>query len=145
MSNFNPEVEILAVGLSLLIPIVAIIGSVILSIRKKNRDTELRKAIIENHVEPESIKLLIEERAQKSDRFTMLRWGCILLGGGIGAIISHHIGSSTNSLPYWIPIIAGMGLGMLIAFVIEYQLTKQKDKSSEDIDKGESLSRKYDE
>jgi len=123
---------IFAIVLSLCIPIVAIISGIILSIKKKNRETELRKAIIENNVtDPESIKLLIEEQEKKgNNKFTMLRWGCILLGGGIGAIIPAYFGSDAQSLYFWLPIVAGMGCGMLIAFIIEYRLTKKAEEQA---------------
>jgi len=138
MSPFEVLVPILAVVLSLGIPIVAIISGVVLSIRKKNRETELRKAIIENNVtDPESIKLLIEEQEKKeNNKYVMLRWGCILLGGGIGAIVSNYAGADGKHMAFWIPVIAGMGLGMLIAFVIEYHLSK-KDKETQEETKEE--------
>jgi len=121
---------IFAVVLSLAIPIVAIISAAIVSMRKKNRETELRKAIIENNVtDPESIKLLVEEKEKdkkQDNQYSMLRGGCILLGAGLGAIISNYFGSNRYGIDFWIPIIAGMGLGMLIAFIIEYNLTKKE-------------------
>ena len=125
-------VPLSAVILSLGIPVVAIICGTILSIRRKNRETELRKAIIENNTDPESIKLLVKEPEKKSSTFTMLRWGCILLGAGLGALIPYLNGITDNgSLRFWLPIIAGMGCGMLIAFVIEYKLTKKNQQQKE--------------
>ena len=125
-------VPLSAVILSLGIPVVAIICGTILSIRRKNRETELRKAIIENNTDPESIKLLVKEPEKKSSTFTMLRWGCILLGAGLGALIPYLNGiTDTGSLRFWLPIIAGMGCGMLIAFVIEYKLTKKNQQQKE--------------
>ena len=125
-------VPLSAVILSLGIPVIAIICGTILSIRRKNRDTELRNAIIENNTDPESIKLLVKEPEKKSSTFTMLRWGCILLGAGLGALIPYLNGiTDTGSLRFWLPIIAGMGCGMLIAFVIEYKLTKKNQQQKE--------------
>lgn len=115
---------VLAVALTLIIPIVAIICSAIASINKKKRETELRKALIENHTDPESIKLLVEEQQEKSDKFSMLRGGCILLGAGLGAIISGFAGTNPDNLYFWLPIVAGMGFGMLISFVVETRMTK---------------------
>ena len=118
---------VLAVALSLLIPIVAIICGVIASINKKKRETELRKALIENHTDPESIKLLVEEQEEKPNKFIMLRWGCILLGAGLGAAISGWAGTDAKDLYFWLPIVAGMGLGMLISFIIETKMTKAEE------------------
>ena len=118
---------VLAVTLSLLIPIVAIICGVIASINKKKRETELRKALIENHTDPESIKLLVEEQEEKPNKFIMLRWGCILLGAGLGAAISGWAGTDAKDLYFWLPIVAGMGLGMLISFIVETKMTKAEE------------------
>ena len=117
---------VLAVTLSLLIPIVAIICGVIASINKKKRETELRKVLIENHTDPESIKLLVEEQEEKTNKFIMLRWGCILLGAGLGAAISGWAGTDAKDLYFWLPIVAGMGLGMLISFIVETKMTKDE-------------------
>lgn len=125
-------IPLAAVVLSLGIPIVAIICGSIISIRKKNRETELRKAIIENHVDAESIKLLVEEQKQTSDKFTMLRWGCILLGAGLGAAISCMAGFDTKSMYFWLPTLAGMGCGMLVSFFIENKLSKNENQEETD-------------
>ncbi len=117
---------VLAVTLSLLIPIVGIICWLIVSINKKKNETELRKALIENHTDPESIKLLVEEQQEMSNKFIMLRWGCVLLGAGLGAAISGWAGTDADNLYFWLPIIAGMGLGMLISFAVETKMTKDE-------------------
>ena len=122
---------VLAVAITLLIPIVAIICGAITSINKKKRETELRKALIENHTDPESIKLLVEEQQEKSNKFIMLRWGCVLLGAGLGAAISGWAGTDPDNLYFWLPIVAGMGLGMLISFIIETKMTK--DEKNQDL------------
>ena len=128
---FHDLEGIFAVTLSLLIPIVAIICGVITSINKKKNETELRKALIENHTDPESIKLLVEEQQEKSNKFIMLRWGCVLLGAGLGAAISGWAGTNPDNLYFWLPIVAGMGLGMLISFIIETKMTK--DEKNQDL------------
>ena len=53
---------VLAIVLSLTIPIVAIIFGSIIAIRKKQSETELRKLLIENHTDLETAKALIEEK-----------------------------------------------------------------------------------
>ena len=128
---FHDLEGIFAVTLSLLIPIVAIICGVITSINKKKNETELRKALIENHTDPESIKLLVEEQQEMSNKFIMLRWGCVLLGAGLGAAISGWAGTDPDNLYFWLPIVAGMGLGMLISFIIETKMTK--DEKNQDL------------
>ena len=120
-------IPLAAVVLTLVIPIVAIICGAIISIRKKNRETELRKAIIDNHVDAESIKLLVEEQKPANNKFIMLRWGCILLGAGLGAVVGGLIDSHI-SFYFWITILAGMGCGMLVAFFIENKLSKNENQ-----------------
>jgi F0F1-type ATP synthase assembly protein I len=110
------------IGVTLLvsIPIIAIICETKVRLHKKSKDMELRKIIIENKVDSESIKLLISEQV-RSSKFVMLRWGGILLGAGLGAIVSAIIGF--RPLYFWIPIVIGIGCCMLAAFVAEYKLS----------------------
>ena len=134
MTGFETIAGIVAIICTVGIPVVAIICGTILSIRRKNHETELRKALIEHNTDPESIKLLVSEPTKKNNTFTMLRWGSTLLGAGLGALISALTGITATSLYFYMPIIAGMGCGMLIAFVIEYKLTK-KNQAQEDAEK----------
>lgn len=61
-------ISIFATVLSLSIPIVAIVMVFITSIKKKNRDTELRLALIQQGTDAETAKLLIKEQAEKHDK-----------------------------------------------------------------------------
>jgi hypothetical protein len=119
------------IGVTLLvsIPIIAIICETRIRLRKREQYLELRKMLIENHVDNESIRLLINERG-RSNKFVMLRWGGILLGAGIGAIISGIAGMNSGEIYFWIPVVIGVGCGMLAAFVAEYRLS-QKGKSED--------------
>lgn len=124
---------LIAIVFSLSIPIVAIICVFIAAIKKKNSETELRKAIIENHVDPESIKLLVEEPDKKtSNKFTYLRRGSILVGGAIGAMICAYNSIGATEVYFWAYVLGGMGLGMLTAFVIETQMTKNEKPEEDD-------------
>lgn len=127
---------VLAIVLSLSIPIAAVVGSCIVSIKNKLHETELRKAIIENHVDAESIKLLIEEKQPKSNRFTMLRWGCILVGGGLGACLRMMLPwlESFSPVTFGVFIAFGMGIGMLAAFIIENRMQKKENSALRNAD-----------
>ena len=122
-----------AIVLSLSIPIVAIVMSFITSIKKKNRDTELRLALIEKGADPETAKLLIEEQEEKHNKYSSLRGACILIGAGLGALCNGLCGVDTEDIYFWIAIAAGMGIGLLVSFIVEYKLTKkeQQEQSEE--------------
>lgn len=121
------------IGVTLLvsIPIIAIICETKVRLRKKSEDMELRKIIIENKVDSESIRLLINEQG-RSNKFVMLRWGGILLGAGLGAIVSAIIGIRPSQIYFWIPIVIGIGCCMLAAFVAEYKLSGKMKSEKKD-------------
>lgn len=115
-----------AIILSLSIPIVAIVMVFISSMKNKKHETELRLSLIEHGTDPETAKLLIEQKEKKNKKFSTLRWGCVLLGAGLGAAWNGFFGVSSEDMYFWLTVAAGMGIGLLIAFVIEYKLTKKE-------------------
>lgn len=118
-----------AIVLSLFIPIVAIVMVFITSIKKKNRDTELRLALIEKGADPETAKLLIEEQEEKHNKFSSLRWACVLIGMGLGALVDALLGLvPKHNIYFWLIIAAGMGIGLLVSFIVEYKLTKKEQQ-----------------
>ena len=117
-----------AIILSLSIPIVAIVMVFISSIKSKQRDTQLRLSLIEHGTDPETAKLLIEQKEKKNNKYGTLRGGCVLLGAGLGAACNGFFGVSSDDIYFWLAIGAGMGIGLLIAFVIEYKLTKKEQR-----------------
>lgn len=128
-------VGILAVSLSLGIPVVAIIAAAIKNVKKSNNEREIRRLIIENHTDPETAKYLVEEPDKKmgSNPYSGLRWGCILVGLGIGAAINYIFRmDAKGDLNSWIMLAFGCGLGLLCSFIIEYKLQK---RNQEKIDK----------
>ena len=124
----SPElIPISAIVLSLSIPIVAIICGVIMSIRKKQSETELRKLLIEHNTDLETAKALIEEQEKKSNKYVALRWACILIGLGIGAFADFLLGIVPHDGVYfWIIIAFGIGLGLLVSFFVELKLQKNE-------------------
>ncbi|MBR0524075.1 MAG: hypothetical protein IJK09_03870 [Prevotella sp.] len=131
----NDFAGVLAVFLSLSIPIVAIISGIVMGIKKKNRETELRKFIIENNVDAERVKLLVEEPEKKSNKFVMLRWGCILTFGGLATLVYYFIRLNVDpsDMLFWFFLALGMGIGMLVSFLIEMRMTKKEKESEEEI------------
>ncbi len=117
-----------AVVLSLLIPIVAITLSFQAYIRKKQNDTELRRLIIENHTDVDTAKVLIENQEEKPNKYTSLRYACILIGLGVGALADYLMNIESNCIYFWLVIAFGIGLGLLASFIVELKLLKQDSK-----------------
>ena len=129
MFEIEELTPIFAVVLSLSIPIVAIVMVFITSIKKKNRDTELRLALIQQGTDADTAKLLIEEQAEKHDKYSSLRWACILIGMGLGALVDALLGlPPKHNIYFWLIIAAGMGIGLLISFIVEYKLMKKEQQ-----------------
>ena len=121
-------IGLFAVVLSLSLPIVAVVMVFLTSIKKKKSDTQLRLALIEKGTDPETAKLLIEEQEEKHNKYSSLRWACILMGAGLGALCNGLCGVDTEDIYFWIAIAAGMGIGLLISFIVEYKLTKKEQQ-----------------
>lgn len=122
---------IFAIVLSLAIPIVAIICGVIMSIRKKQSETELRKLLIEHNTDLETAKALIEEQEKKSNKYVSLRWACILIGLGVGAFADFLLGlEPKHNIYFWLVIAFGIGLGLLVSFFIELKLQDKENQQT---------------
>lgn len=120
---------VLAIVLSLAIPIVAIIFGSIMAIRKKQSETELRRLLIEHNTDLETAKALIEEKEKKSNKYSSLRWACILIGLGIGAFADFLLDIVPHDgIYFWIIISFGIGLGLLVSFFVELKLQKNETK-----------------
>lgn len=119
---------LMAIILSLGIPIVAIIGGFISSIRKNQNETELRRLIIENQTDIETAKALIAEPDKKANKFGTLRGACVLLGIGLGALVNYLLNVTMvgpKGIYFWILLAFGVGLGLLVSFLVEMKLQKK--------------------
>ena len=120
-----------AIVLSLSIPIVAIVMVFTNEIKKKQRDTELRLALIQAGTDADTAKILIEEQQKKHNKYSSLRWGCVLIGLGLGALCDYALGvSPKHNIYFWLIFAAGMGIGLLTSFVIEYKLMKKESQEN---------------
>ena len=129
MNDFDELTPLFGVVLFLSSPIVAIVMVFITSIKKKNRDTELRLALIQQGTNADTAKLLIEQQAEKHDKYSSLRWACILIGMGLGALVDALLGlAPKHNIYFWLIIAAGMGFGLLTSFIVEYKLTKKEQQ-----------------
>ena len=121
---------LMAVILSLAIPIVVIIMVFLKKMKKNQQEKEIRQLIIENHTDAETAKLLIDEpkKAPKPGTIDVgnLRFACMLLGVGLGAGIDWLADVSTKSIYFWLIVAFGVGIGMLCSFLVELRLVKKQ-------------------
>jgi len=121
---------LMAVILSLGIPIVVVIMVFLKKMKKDQQQKEIRQLIIENHTDAETAKLLIDEpkKAKKPGTIDVgtLKTACMFLGVGFGALIDWLIGIDTKNIYFWLVIAFGFGVGMLCAFLVELHLAKKQ-------------------
>ncbi|MBP3829417.1 MAG: hypothetical protein ILA06_03820 [Bacteroidaceae bacterium] len=129
--EFNLE-GILAIGLSLSIPIVAILMVFISSMKKKKHETDLRLALIQAGTDADTAKILIEDQERKDNKYGTLRAGSFFAGAGLGAVCNALCGVSADDIYFWMTITGGVGVGLLIAFTIEYKLSRKEQKQKEE-------------
>ena len=129
-------IPLVGVILSLAIPIVAIIMVFVTAMHKKKQDKEVRQLIIENHTDPETARLLIDEPKKQPRKMgpvnlDTLRAACVLLGIGLGACIDLLAGVETKSIYFWLIIACGIGIGLLCSFLVEMHLYKKYSRKEE--------------
>ncbi len=112
------------------LPVIAIVMGFWSYMHKNTKDKEIRQLIIENHVDPETAKLLIDEpkKAQKPGTIDLgtLRTACMLLGVGLGTLINWLANIATKNIYFWLIIAFGVGIGMLCSFLVELRLVKKQ-------------------
>ena len=129
--DFKDLSGVLAVALTMSIPIIAIVAGVIGSVKKNNNAREIRRLIIENHTDLETAKYLVNEpeKKQGSNPYPSLRGGCVLIGLGIGAVLNFIFQlDGYKDIYFWILLAFGCGLGLLCSFIIEYKLQKRNEE-----------------
>ena len=123
-------IPLVAVILSLGLPIVVVVMVLIAKMNKEKQQKELRQLIIENKTDPETAKLLIDEpkKAKKPGTIDLgnLRFACMLLGVGLGTGINWLAGISTHNIYFWLVVAFCIGIGMLCSFLVELRLAKKQ-------------------
>ena len=118
---------LLAVFMSLVIPITAIIAGCIISVGNKKREKEIRQLIIENDLAIERAKLLIEKPQKKDNNiYGFLRGGMMFIGLGLGLLADYLLGIETRNMYFWLILSVGIGIGMLASFFAEMKLSEKK-------------------
>ena len=120
-------IPLTAIIMSLAIPMVVIIAATQTSINKKNREADIKRLIVENNIDIERAKLLIEETKPHDKKYDSLRNGAFLLGVGLGTLANHFL--IHGDMIVMVLTIAGfIGLSLLAAFVVEYKM-RQRDEA----------------
>ena len=123
-------IGLVAVILSLGLPIVVFVMVFLKKMKKDQQQKEIRQLIIENKTDPETAKLLIDEpkKAPKPGTIDVgnLRFACMMLGVGLGALINWLANIATKNIYFWLIIAFGVGIGMLCSFLIEMHLAKKQ-------------------
>jgi len=130
MEPFELE-GVIAILMSLSIPIVAIIFGCWTAVSRQKKDKEVRQLIIENNIDFERAKLLISDQEKKSNKDGNLRCGLILVGMGLGALTCFLAGIDYHNMYFWIILAVGMGIGMLASFFIEMKLAEKNQTAKE--------------
>lgn len=105
--------------------IIGIISGAISTAKKRNNELRIRESIIENHVDPETAKILITPETPKEKKpYATLHWGLALFGIGIGFVVDKLLGMEYG-LSTFVLMVAGCGLGLLVSFFISYRLEKK--------------------
>ena len=118
---------LLAVFMSLVLPITAIIAGCIISVGNKKREKEIRQLIIENDLDIERAKLLIEKPQKKDNNiYGFLRGGMMFIGLGLGLLADYLLGIETRNMYFWLILSVGIGIGMLASFFAEMKLSEKK-------------------
>jgi UPF0716 family protein affecting phage T7 exclusion len=111
---------------------LAVIGGVIAKIVKMKNERMTRQSIIENKIDSETAKLLITPTEDKKrSPYSAMQWGCTLLGLALGYVVTLLLGINENLVGFWIILAAGVGVGLLISFIIKQKLEDKKSRSSQ--------------
>ncbi|MBO4690667.1 MAG: hypothetical protein J5621_07310 [Paludibacteraceae bacterium] len=137
MQFFDSLVGLVAVILIFGLPVIAVVMGVIMKMNKEKQQRELRQMIIENKVDAETAKLLIDDPKKKEPRkvgainLDTLRTACIMLGIGLGALLNWILDrcvEHVDTIYFWLIIAFGIGIGLLAAFIVEIMLAKKYGK-----------------
>ena len=124
-------IGIFAVVLTLTIPIVAIVLSMVKKVTRNKLDNNLRLEIVRSgNSSPEVVKELLKtpEKKASDNKIVALRWGCALAGMGLAALVCHILEIDYDDIYMWMYLVLGCGLGLIISFVVEMVLNKQVEK-----------------
>lgn len=129
--SLNALIPIFAVILTFLVPITALIGWIITDVNRKTREKELKESVVLNKTDAEVVKLLFSKPKGQKNSFILLRSACIFLGLGLGAIVNFLL-SIKDPTFFCLTLAAGVGVGLLVAFIVEIKMNEKRKLLSED-------------
>lgn len=120
-------IGLLAVVLFFAVPIVAIVLSIVASIKHNRQNAEIRKEILRTGASLEMAQELLKKPIRKHSKMVALRWGCTFVGVGLVAIICKLAGIELyiSLIQTWLYLALGAGVGLVVAFVVEILLAKR--------------------
>lgn len=131
LSSFMENlVELVACTFIFGMPLIAVILYFVNRMYNNKQEREVRQLIIENRIDSETAKLLLDEpkkqpRKAKPYYLNTLRRACILLGLGLGALADWLMNITVGSIYFWFVVAAGLGIGLLCSFFVEMQFYKK--------------------
>lgn len=112
--------------------IIAVITSALLEYNKNKNARMIRQSIIENHVDNEKAKLLVEpDKPKRKSKYVSLRMALLLIGMGLGYVCNLLFDIPADDIGFWIVLSTGVGVGLLVAFFIQMKLEKSEPTEAE--------------
>lgn len=122
---------LMAIVLFFAIPIVAIVLSIVAAIKHNRQQTELRKEIVRSGTSPELAELLLKKPNKEKNKVVALRWGATFIGVGLAALVCNLAGLSVSDVYTWLYFALGGGIGLTVAFVVEFLIAKRNPEQNE--------------
>ena len=128
--------NVLAIVLSLAIPIVLIVGIIYAYVSKNHNAYRLRSEVLHSQLDPQTVALLLQKSGKPSSEqknYATLRTALCFIFMGVGALVAHAFFSS--GLMFWLIVGMSIGVGLLISFIIEWRLSNRRpagDTSADD-------------
>lgn len=126
--------EIVAIVMSLTIPIVAIIVGAWVVYNKKKNETKIKQSIILNNLDAEAAKMLLADMEKpEKNKYKTLQSACMLIGLGVGygASLLLDVQVEKNHFGFWILMAVGIGMGLLVSFFLTRKLSNTDKKTEE--------------
>lgn len=119
--------NVLAIVLSLAIPIVLIVGIIYAYVSKNHNAYRLRSEVLHSQLDPQTVALLLQKSGKPSSEqknYATLRTALCFIFMGVGALVAHAFFSS--GLMFWLIVGMSIGVGLLISFIIEWRLSNRR-------------------
>ena len=118
-----------------MVTFISIIGWIITDVNEKKNERMVRESIIQNKTDPETAKIILagsekKTKMKKEDPYTTLQAGLSIMGLAVGYLLTLLLGIKQSDFGFWIMLIAGLGLGMLLTFFIKVKMEEKNKENS---------------